>query len=545
MTRSEIPATRLRTPDALDGIPRDLQTKYQRAVLMDRRPRLIWVRTWFGNGTVTREEADTAYGKLCAHCDDDKSEFIDGDGAFEDDESLADRVGARTTTGVTPPYVFQILKRYPDFMYSPSDAKDVRIVESGKYVGQQKLLFLVADKRACKLGEMLLLGVDEFGEMMPGRLRVKAGDVIVSVGNWFDGQALDENFREGEEGEQECNLDGGGWDLGYDNGTSIPVAKVKGSSEYKTLMKEFSDAPINRGSWGVKSPETMEVSEYGGIPIWAWLYFRRLLNKVLLRPSTPEIRILAEMVSNLSQEVESYLGRKVKRAALASPNRAGLTAHEIGDVFYYLGIEDLVIDSYDLAVFSSLSSMAAAMAGYGEGLCPHYTNSYICLKEEHYFPMRRTLHLDYSNNTLSGGVERLTTARKYYFHDYFAELEIGSEHLHQNAVHEAEYFVALESRIRAVIKDRKIEGLLLTGESAWEPKFIQVVKNVLSSVSLPNVTSWLDDLPSNFSDKALYATSIGAAELAKRRQEGMARCIMPYECAERSSAKIGSHTDEL
>ncbi|EHL03400.1 hypothetical protein M7I_0622 [Glarea lozoyensis 74030] len=80
------------------------------------------------------------------------------------------------------------------------------------------------------------------------------------------------------------------------------MAKVKGSSEYKTLMKEFSDAPINRGSWGVKSPETMEVSEYGGIPIWAWLYFRRLLNKVLLRPSTPEIRILAEMVSNLSQE---------------------------------------------------------------------------------------------------------------------------------------------------------------------------------------------------------------------------------------------------
>jgi hypothetical protein len=124
------------------------------------------------------------------------------------------------------------------------------------------------------------------------------------------------------------------------------------------------------------------------------------------------------MISRLREEVEIHTGIKIKGAAVSSPGRAGLTADEIADIFSYLRMEDLVPDIYQPVIFRHLSSMAAAMTGYGEELCFNYTNPYQCGQEEYGFLGRRILHLDYNNRTLSGGIKILSNARTFYFHVY-------------------------------------------------------------------------------------------------------------------------------
>jgi hypothetical protein len=179
---------------------------------------------------------------------------------------------------------------------------------------------------------------------------------------------------------------------------------VEGTSQYNTLLKDLSLAPIEREPWGIEESQATDPFDVATIAIWGTFHIRRFLNRLFFRPATPEIRILADMVSKLRAEVETRMGIKIKGAALASPDRAGLTAYEMADVFEYLRMEDLVTDHYDPAIFRRLSSMAAAMAGYGEELCLNYTNVYQCAKEESRFPVRHILHLDYNNSTLSGGI---------------------------------------------------------------------------------------------------------------------------------------------
>ena len=69
-------------------------------------------------------------------------------------------------------------------------------------------MMVVADKRACQTGAVLLIGINDFGQMTAGRLRVKPDVVHNFCANWDDGQRLDENFREGEEGEVDWLKDG-------------------------------------------------------------------------------------------------------------------------------------------------------------------------------------------------------------------------------------------------------------------------------------------------------------------------------------------------
>lgn len=70
---------------------------------------------------------------------------------------------------------------------------------------------VVADKRACQTGAVLSIGINDFGQMVPERLRVKPGDVHSFCVVWDDGQRLDENFREGEEGVVDWHLGNNPW----------------------------------------------------------------------------------------------------------------------------------------------------------------------------------------------------------------------------------------------------------------------------------------------------------------------------------------------
>ncbi len=91
------------------NIPQHLQTNEQRAASGGSA---IWVRTLFGDSDFSREDVDESYDRLCLPVEEDR-EIIYGESVFEDAE-FSDLSGALTVTRITPPFVLEILSRYPD-----------------------------------------------------------------------------------------------------------------------------------------------------------------------------------------------------------------------------------------------------------------------------------------------------------------------------------------------------------------------------------------------------------------------------------------------
>ena len=85
-------------------------------------------------------------------------------------------------------------------------------IHAGDRAKHQCLMVMVADRRACETGVVLLLGINEYGEMIPQRLRIAAARVWDFYCCWFNGQGIDENCDENEEGEIDYLLGEDGWE---------------------------------------------------------------------------------------------------------------------------------------------------------------------------------------------------------------------------------------------------------------------------------------------------------------------------------------------
>lgn len=98
-------------------MPRDLLSPLHRQAL-GWGGSLFWIRTWFGNEEVRKEDADAAYARLCGVVTEvSGQEFLDRPTVFEDEGRFADRSGeSETHTGATPPYVLEAFCDYPDIL---------------------------------------------------------------------------------------------------------------------------------------------------------------------------------------------------------------------------------------------------------------------------------------------------------------------------------------------------------------------------------------------------------------------------------------------
>ncbi|KAI3327759.1 hypothetical protein HD806DRAFT_333775 [Xylariaceae sp. AK1471] len=330
----------------------------------------------------------------------------------------------------------------------------------------------------------------------------------------------------------------------------MPVTRIAGSSQYVQLMQNLATSPIRRMFDGSRTPPGVDQNDVTTRNIWVWFKIKCWVRKLFFLPATPEIGILADMVPLLRRDVEAVLGQRVKSAALASPDRVRLTSYEIGDVFDYLWMEDLMADKND-PMFDQLYSMAAASAGNGDGLCLEYTNAYACGKEESSFQSLWTLQLDFSHQSLSGAMELAGTARRLGARHDMVDLTLGARHRpHQDQdTHvEQEYWDRLQTRIQEFVESthRNLEKLYLTGDHASEPCFLEAVRNALAGRALPPVLKALENVASEKSaENFLFVTSMGAAEFAKRRLEGMARCLLPEECRGEKGAEVRKDDKEL
>jgi len=106
---------------------------------------------------------------------------------------------------------------------------------------------------------------------------------------------------------------------------------------------------------------------------------------------------------------------------------------------------------------------------------------------------------------------------------------------------ETVYWTAIAGRTRALVQSFKpqITQLMLTGSSASDPRFKATIKDAVQDVVAESALEMLldDDKADNSGEiyrgqvaDLVFANAKGAAEFAKRRQEGPVRCVESEEC---------------
>lgn len=271
---------------------------------------------------------------------------------------------------------------------------------------------------------------------------------------------------------------------------------------------------------------------------------QRRLNKLLGRPATPETAILASMVTKLQDVTEQWLkGEPVTAAVITSPERIRLTDRELDDVCYHSKLKNLMAipDS-----FEDLHATSAAYAGYGRGLCAHYTDAYECEYEAWVFPYHFLLHIDFSRDSLSGTIKGLKTAMDGSLRESFIAPDLGlaqeeGQVTSTSDIHDSPYWTMVSSRIHELVVSFKlpVTDLLLTGESAGNPQFQAVLRDTLHDIIAPDALAMFAEIgeestsPEDQKYTFEFATARGAAEVAKRRQEGPIRCRQTDECKRR------------
>ena len=183
---------------------------------------LFWIRTWFGNEDVSREEADSAYARLCDVVMEEiqvGDEIIERPWLFEDESRFADRSGkSETYTGVIPSYVLEAFCDYPDRLESSvvttEELERISYLDENPQEEQEEYwLVVVADREACEQGTVLFMEVGQFGAMLSGRLRVPPRDVVSRINCYRNGQTLSLE-TEGAEGVIHAWCEGDPWDYG-------------------------------------------------------------------------------------------------------------------------------------------------------------------------------------------------------------------------------------------------------------------------------------------------------------------------------------------
>jgi hypothetical protein len=323
------------------------------------------------------------------------------------------------------------------------------------------------------------------------------------------------------------------------DGTFHHIALVDGDISYTDLMRRMVTGP------SVRTPDHFDTR-------WEMLQYlksrmQRLANKLVGRPATPETAVLASMVSKLLEKTQAWLGDKetIVAAALSSPDRIRLTFEEIGDIFDYLKLRDLMAEP---PLFYELYATSAAYAGYGKGLCRNYTDAYACEREEFKFSYQRVLHLDLNSESLSGTIKSLQSARDGSVDASFVHPDLGfGRERKRLSLHDGEqYWTSVSAGIRELVKSFNrlylphMTELLLTGPVATDERFQAAVWAAIHDlVADGDVLSLLEDRAQAIDNKEewqtlfSFATARGAAEFAKRMQEGPFKCAQSDDCRRR------------
>lgn len=158
------------------------------------------------------------------------------------------------------------------------------------------------------------------------------------------------------------------------------------------------------------------------------------------------------------------------------------------------------------------------------------------------------LHLDLNNASFSGIIMSLKELNSvHYVQESFTDYALGLANellgTRDDDTNSEQYWSNIAYRIRELV-DRgykfHVDELLLTGPGAANNRFHAIINEALHDVVDENVLAFIEDLEdaANIDQEELksflsFSTARGAAEIAKRTQEGPIHCVQSEECRRR------------
>lgn len=317
----------------------------------------------------------------------------------------------------------------------------------------------------------------------------------------------------------------------HHNGSYENVALIEGTQAYIDLLK--TTGPEREPKWPTNTWEKIEYERQ---------LAQRRLNKLLGRPATPDIAILAEMVADLRDAAKESLGASsplLTAAVISAPDHFRMSDEETSDILDYLKLNNLKPERW-----GSLGGAVATYAGYGQGLCTHYLDEYACEREQARLRTEVMLHVGLDDQSLTCATTTLS-----YVYWGGAQTASGDPGLgYHNAVRDPQYWSMVTEEIRRHALyargeagyARKISAVVLSGPRAGA-ELKQAVEEALRDQVDGREVRFV--VPGDMGSRGemsyerngttfnTFVTARGAAELAKRVQEG------PYECAQTAECR--------
>jgi len=262
-----------------------------------------------------------------------------------------------------------------------------------------------------------------------------------------------------------------------------------------------------------------------------YLQVKRRLNKLRGLPATRDVGIIASLISELRDAVDSQLGDGATSKVLPTlPTLPGLRQEDLSDAMEYAGLSLLVTHKHYGAYAGETSS---AFAGMGFGLCEHYEKCYTCEAEEAHMPFSHVLALSLSQNSFSAAYTYMQSAFESFHESEIMRFDLGLE---EEVDDRDWYWSQIRESIVTVGRtaQRPLNTVVLLGEDGDNPHFIEVVQEVLLELDLVGHGMRVSNqrMRERAAADPLYIAARGAAEFAKRAQASPPNCREPPHCAE-------------
>ena len=313
----------------------------------------------------------------------------------------------------------------------------------------------------------------------------------------------------------------------YHNSSVHDIVRIEGTQEYKTLMRGLAVGD-SRDTIHTLGERERWKTEHGrtGHNLNCEINFGPAQNQL-----APSLRDPAQIIGSLlctpKTSARASISQPFSSALATFPNLPGLQYQIISDAFDYAGIH--------LLNEGRLAPVAAASAANGLGLCETYAELDVCDVEEAQMAMKRVLAIDYTRAALTATLSPFQASHNGFDWNEHRAWDLGADALPDREGGELdEYWQRVRDEVQKLPKKaqvgRPITHVLLTGESALDEAFLDVVRDALSDVLPEAVALSFRETSVIQMVSPLFAKARGAAELAKRKSESPDECVETAIC---------------
>ena len=326
----------------------------------------------------------------------------------------------------------------------------------------------------------------------------------------------------------------------YHNGTIIPVVKIAGGEDYRSMMLDLLHT--NNDCDESMIQQTEQQSYLRMILGYLSNPFRGRPMSHDLEPLTTKGLVILNMIEELKREAEQYSTVPMDTIALSTP---GFLTTSQWRAHFLSAAEHAGLDIVTGTLRPEMNAMEAASAAHRIGLCYEYTELPTCYYELDLIGFQSILAIEYTNISLAGiyvlRYPELMDMASLEATQTFFDSHLGANTQRNCGNSGKDHWKRVTRRLRQL----RIQGhdnpqrLILFGERASDPEFLNVVRT-----TFPKALPFPPSPPSTLAQTELhsdgqtnldplYAAAFGAAELAKRTLEAPWGCFEHWECIER------------